>query len=512
MSESRTSKSIKNARVSLIFYFFQLILGFFSRKAFFDYLGSEILGLNTTAANLLGFLNLAELGIGMSVGYFLYQPLHDNDRQRLNEIVSLQGWIYRRVAYFIIIGSFVLFCFFPKIFAKSELSLWYAYSTYLVLLFSSLLGYFVNYKQIVLNADQKGYKVQKYTQGVTILKTIAQIIGITYTPYPYIAWILLEVLGAIITSILLQVILRKEYPWLHTDTSNGRELLKQNREVLKKTGQAFIHTLSYVAATQITPLIMYGYTSLTTVALYGNYLLIIGKISRLVSSVFDSTGAAIGNLVASHEKKRIQRVFWELYDSRLAISTTFLLCMFYLIEPFITIWLGDGYSLGTKFILIYLCIEFINMSSSTVSGFLNAYGLFKDVWAPVVSTSLYIVLSILLGSIWGLNGVVSGVCLSRIFLFVYWKPYFLFTQGFKLSALTYYTKVIKRYALVIILFYITHLFFSYLNISASSWKDWILYAVIVTLISAILTVTMFLICFQGSRDFALRIKQLLYKR
>ena len=56
MNESRTSKSIKNAQASLIYYFIQLLLGFFSRKVFFDYLGSEILGLNTTAANLLGFL------------------------------------------------------------------------------------------------------------------------------------------------------------------------------------------------------------------------------------------------------------------------------------------------------------------------------------------------------------------------------------------------------------------------------------------------------------------------
>ena len=59
MTNSRTSKSIKNAKVALIFYFAQLVLGFFSRKAFFDYLGSEFLGLNTTASNLLGFLNLA---------------------------------------------------------------------------------------------------------------------------------------------------------------------------------------------------------------------------------------------------------------------------------------------------------------------------------------------------------------------------------------------------------------------------------------------------------------------
>ena len=93
MAESRTSKSIKNARVALVYYFAQLILGFFSRKAFFDYLGSEILGLNTTASNLLGFLNLAELGVSASVSFFLYQPLYDGDREKLSKLVSLQGWI-----------------------------------------------------------------------------------------------------------------------------------------------------------------------------------------------------------------------------------------------------------------------------------------------------------------------------------------------------------------------------------------------------------------------------------
>ena len=71
MAESRTTKSLKNAQVSFFYYIVLMILGFWSRKVFFDYLGSEVVGLETTAGNLLGFLNLAELGIGMSVTYFM---------------------------------------------------------------------------------------------------------------------------------------------------------------------------------------------------------------------------------------------------------------------------------------------------------------------------------------------------------------------------------------------------------------------------------------------------------
>ena len=61
-----------------------------------------MLGLNTTAQNLLGFLNLAELGIGGAVAYNLYKPLYNGDRYAINAIVSIQGWLYRRIAFVVL--------------------------------------------------------------------------------------------------------------------------------------------------------------------------------------------------------------------------------------------------------------------------------------------------------------------------------------------------------------------------------------------------------------------------
>lgn len=49
------------------FYIVNLMLSFYSRKIFLDYLGEEILGLNTTATNLLQLLNIAELGISQGI-------------------------------------------------------------------------------------------------------------------------------------------------------------------------------------------------------------------------------------------------------------------------------------------------------------------------------------------------------------------------------------------------------------------------------------------------------------
>lgn len=513
MSESRTQKSLKNAQVALIFYFIQLLLGFFSRKAFFDYLGSEILGLNTTASNLLGFLNLAELGVSAAVGYFLYQPLYDKDYDKLNKLVSLQGWIYRKVAFFIIIASVVLMCFFPMIFSKSPLPIWYAYLTFGVLLFSSLLGYFRNYRQIVLYADQKGYKIQEYVQGSTIIKTIFQILSMTFLPYPFFSWLTLEFIGAIATTIILNQIIRKNYPWLKTKVSEGKKYLKEYPEVLKKTGQAFFHRIGYVILGQSSPLIIYGFTSLTTVALYGNYILIVSKVGSLLGSVFSSTGAAIGNLVASKDKPRIIRVFWELYDSRMCITVIALLCLYHLTNPFITIWLGKEYCLSNTFLILYITLNSISMTRTTVDNYINAYGLFKDVWAPLVEAALNISFSILLGYFLGLNGIIIGILISQFVIISLWKPYFLFKQGIKISAKRYFLPVMYRYTVTIVLFILSYYAFIPLHLDhISTIKDFIINTIIVGLSCLIIGGGIFYLLFSGTKDFVVRLKNIITKK
>ena len=71
----RVHKSILNAKVNLLFYFLTIFLSFFSRKIFLECLGTEFIGLTGTLGNILGYLNLAELGIGSCISFFLYKPL-----------------------------------------------------------------------------------------------------------------------------------------------------------------------------------------------------------------------------------------------------------------------------------------------------------------------------------------------------------------------------------------------------------------------------------------------------
>ena len=428
---SRTGKSVKNSTVALSYYAVNLILSFFSRKIFLDYLGTEILGLTTTAQNLLQFLNLAELGISSAVGFTLYKPIHENNRETINEIITLQGHLYRRIAWMILAGGVILMAFFPLIFKKIHLSLWYAYATFGVLLFGALLGYFYNYRQILLTASQKDYKVQYSYRTVMLVKALFQMGAVAWFRNGFVWWLIFELIFSIIGSVSLHFATIKEFPELKNASEPFKKLRKKYSEVVVKIKQLFFHKLGSFVLTQASPLIIYAYTTLTTVALYGNYVTIITGISMMVGSIFNSMGAGVGNLVAEGNKSNIRKVFGELFSLRFLIVSTLAFCVYMLADAFIKIWIGSEYILPGSTLLI-ICINlFINLHRFTVDAFINAYGLFSDVWSPVIETVINIGCSVWLGYKFGLNGVLSGVMISQILVIMIWKPYYLITRGMK---------------------------------------------------------------------------------
>ncbi len=269
--QSRTSKSLKNIAVALLFLAVNLLLQFFCRDVFLERLGAEVLGLNTTAGNLLQFLNIAELGIGVAVGFSLYKPLFDKDTQRINEIISLQGHMYRRIALIVIAGAVVLGAFFPFIFSKMKLPLWYAYASFGVLLVSALLSYFVNYKEVLLSADQKEYKITYSYKACMMARLIVQYFIIKNCENPYIWWLVLEGGFAVIASIALSAMVRRTYPFLKTGISTSAELKKKYPEIVTKIKQIFFHKISTFVLQQTSPLIIYAFASLTLVTYYTNY-------------------------------------------------------------------------------------------------------------------------------------------------------------------------------------------------------------------------------------------------
>lgn len=504
----RVHKSMLNAEVNLLFYFLSLFLTFFSRKIFLDNLGAEFIGLTGTLNNILGYLNLSELGISACIGYFLFKPIQTKNRKEIQDILSLLGYLYNWIGGIIFAGAFIISLFFPLIFSNAELSLGIIYFAFYSFLGSSLIGYFINYRQILLSADQKNYLVAIYYQSARLVKLCLQI----YLAYNYknlYVWVAVEFLFGIIGCIILNWKINKEYPWLKVDKSQGRLLLKQYPEIITKTKQVFIHKIKDFVLVKSDELFIFLFVSLKMVAYYGNYMIIISKLISMFSAVTGSVGASVGNLVAEGNKERMLKVFWEYTTIQHTIAAILSFSLYALLEPFVAHWLGSEFIMDNRILILLVVYIYITNSRNSVDSFNYAHGMYADVWSAWAELIINVSVTIICGLKWGIIGILLGKIASLIPIVVIWKPYYLFTSGFKEQVAIYWKGVIRNYAISAFSFF-TALFtlrFIPINPYQSIW-DWLLYATMGMIIFLSLNLSATLLFAKGAKDSLLRIKNI----
>ena len=502
MSQSRTQRVLKNARISAGFYLLAIFLAFFSRKIFLECLGADYVGLTGTLSNILGYLNLAELGIGSALVFNLYKPVFDGDEGRIRSMVSFYGWFNRRIGLFIV-GAGVLFSLFlPLMFGDAQVSLPLVFFAFYVILGSSVLGYFVNYRQILLFADQRHYLVDSINQGVGIVKTLTQIY-VTLKTGSYYAWIIIEGVYGVVQCIVLNNRINRVYPWLRCSVRQGAADRHEYRSIMLTTRKVFVHKIKDFFLTQNDQFIVFIFLSLKMVAYYGNYVMIVTRLFGFITHLFSGTEAGVGHLLAQNHKPRIIEVFWELTAVRYFIAGVICFVLYHLMTPFITVWLGEEYVLANGVMILLVVNLFIMISRGTVDDFNSAYGNYGDTWAAWVELGLNVSVTLIGGYFWGLYGILLGKTAGLLTIIVFWKPYYLFSRGFGMAYNEYWRHAGRNLAAVILSWVVGGFVVGCIGIDpCESIGWWIVAAMVYTLlISVVLLGSITLMCKGGNELF-----------
>ncbi|WP_422104548.1 hypothetical protein [Winogradskyella sp.] len=509
---SRVSKSLKNAKVGAFFFVASIFVQFFTRKIFLDALGDEFIGLTSTLRSILGFLNLAELGIGTAIGYALYKPIFDKNQDEINRIIALLGILYKRIGLFILGAGVLVALFFPYFFEDTQFSIGLIYFVFFSFLSSTLLTYFVNYHMTLLEADQKGYVVQVYFQTLNIVRLFIQA-AIAYYLQDFYLWIFMEVVFSIFLSIVLRYKIKQHYPWLIIKANEKADIIKRYPDVIKKTKQLFIHKMGSFVKDGTDNILVYALVSLESVAFFGNYQLIFMKLIGLIKITFSGIGAGVGNLVAENNKSQINKVFWEMMGLQFFIGGFFSLAIYYLISPFIMLWIGDKYILDDMIIYLMIGNFFISVIRSPVQYFQNAYGLFSDVWAPFTEIILNLVVSIIFGKLYGIAGIMLGTFSSLAVIVLLWKPYFVYKRGFEKSIWEYWKGFLLLSVVLIVSSTLIHFIASnYLTVNVSSFLGWSFSAVKISALIIIIYGSLLYLFSVGFRNICLRFKALIFSK
>jgi O-antigen/teichoic acid export membrane protein len=438
-----------NIKVGMLFYVLSLFLAFFSRRVFLDCLGAEFIGLTGMLMNIMSFLSVAELGIGTSIVYFLYKPLQEDNHEKINEVMSMLAYLYRCIG--LIIGGIgvIVSLFFPWWFDNLTVGLPLAYFAFYSFLATSMSGYIFNYKQLLVSANQKQYMVSAYFQTIGIVQSLTQII-LAYYYRNLFLWVIVGLFFTVIGIIVFNYRIRQLYPWLQVSLKEGRKNLRQYPEVLKKTKQVFVLKIKDFILNRSDELLVGAFVSVTQVAFYGNYTMIINKLIYLVNILGDGMSAGVGNLLAEGNEKNTMKVFWEMTATRFFIMGMVIYPLIMYIQPVISCWVGQQYQLDNIIAYLLIFTLFLRLQYATVYLFVGSAGLYGDVWTSWAELIINIVVTLCLAPLYGIIGILLGKIISVFFFNVFWKPYYLFSEGFHKSVWEFWHPMMTYYGLFFI--------------------------------------------------------------
>ncbi|MEG1634596.1 MAG: sugar transporter [Rikenellaceae bacterium] len=504
---SRVKKTIKNAWVAIAMNILLLLLAFISRKVFIDSLGDNITGLNSTLSDILGFLNLAEMGVLAAIAYSLYKPLFENDRTEICNIMSILCYVYRIIGIFILITGVFLSLFLPMIFSGKGVDMPTIYIGYYTFLLVNLLSYFINYKQNILIADQRNWVIVSTLGFTNIVKIILQVIALKYTDVDlvikYSLFLIIELAFGFAYSFIINLRVKKLYPWLRSSFTAGRKLRKEYTSIFHLIKQVFSHKFGNFILTQTDSLVISLISStFTAVTIYTNYILIFSRLTRLCFSAFDNIGAGIGNLIAEGNSKSVYSTYKQLNAIFFLIAGIIVVCGYHLTAPFIRIWLGDGekFIIDNMLFILILANIYISVIRRINELFLNAHGLFSDVWAPWSEAVVNLGISLVLGYKMGVIGVVIGTLISTLLIGVIWKPIFLYRKAFRIRSFKYYASALKFGAITLITIWATNLLISSSFISTpTTYTSWFVNAITITVAVSVMMLLMFYVSDSATR-------------
>lgn len=416
--ERRTTKGIRNLYFSLGSSFLVLFLSFINRSVFVKHLSSEYLGLNGLFSNLLGFLALAELGVGSAINYALYRPLSKNDTDTVKAIMGLYKKFYVAIGTFILIAGLALTPFLSYLIKDVPDNIPYLALYYMLYVLNSAVSYFYTYKRSLIICDQKEYISYTTTTIQRIVTTILQIL-ILVLSNNYTLYLIASIVCTVGENILISSIANRLYPFLKERKKS--EIDKDiQKSIYSNIFALMIHKIGAAVVFSTDNIIISKFVGLHAVGLYSNYTLVVTSINNILGKAFNSITASAGNLIVESNPSHTKDVLYNILFANMWVYGFCSTCLLTLLEPFIGLWLGSDFLLSKDILFVVILNFYITGMRKTIWVFKDAGGIYKqDRIKPIIEALLNVVFSIPLAIKIGVAGVLIGTILSTI-LFPFW--------------------------------------------------------------------------------------------
>ena len=437
----RKQNTYKNIMANIVSMSVVMLLTFVSRYVFLTYLNITYFGLNSLCVDVLSMLSLAELGIGQAMVYALYKPIAEDDYSTIRTYIKLYRLLYRYVALVVLIIGLAVMFFLPQL-VKDEVAMPLVYTVFALYLLNSVISYLLSYKRSILYANQKAYRMVLSDMVFKILAGIGQIVVLVWLQN-LVAYVCVTIVSTILGNLYVNFMVDRNYPLLR-HVSDAVSLDKtRKREIVRNVKALSIHNMANFFVKNTDNIVLSYFLTLGIVGMFSNYMFIIVSTGIVVSRIFDSATASIGNMIVENDTSKTREVFHTVFFANFVVSHIVISMLCVLMQPFITLWVGKQYLLPDTVVYLMVGYLYLQLMRSGIYCFKTASGIFdQDKIYPVIQSVVNLVLSVVLVYWLGVPGVLIAKIITSFCLINWTHAYFTYKYTLKCNMGGYFHRML----------------------------------------------------------------------
>lgn len=426
------------ARNTITNFFLKIItlfISFVSRRIIIMYLGENVLGLGSLYSNVLNLLNLADLGIGVAIQYLLYQPIVDKDTERISGILYVAKRVFTYIGLIILGLGFFLSFFLDLIIKDNTFDDAFIRISFMINVFGVSSSYFFVYKRLFFQANEESHICDKYDSILTVLLSIIKIIVVILTKNYFLYLVL-----TVSTSLFSNFLISYEYDRIY---SNMIQKPDENIDyyyklIFQKVKSIIPDKICGFINSSTDTILLSMFLGLIAVARYNNYYLLTTSAMTVAGILAITMTSSFGKLIKEVSRETVYENFRTYSLLQFFFSSIVSCALLVTLSPIVSIWMGKESMLSDS-IMVVMVIDFYLQSMcyplNTVTG---AAGMFeKEKIIVFFAASTNIIVSIVLGKILGMFGLVVGTIIATLINFVLRTKYIV--EGFFMHrAISYY--------------------------------------------------------------------------
>lgn len=458
---SRVKNVIVNIQYGLLLLILNIGLGFISRTVFLEHLGNDFLGVFSVFTSIFALISFVEFGINQTILTSLYDPVEKKDKSEIAKLLSIMGSLYRYVIYIYISLVILISFFIPFVIKDSSINHGVIFCLFFIMMIDQIIEYRFSYKKIIFFVEQKNYIIARWVQLVNLFKVLIQVFVLIYFN-SVILWISILIFPPLVNAIIIKYFFNKLQSEIIIDRNmNIKNIFNSNPAIKIKIKQLNIHRISGLINTNMTNIYYMIFSSVSAVALVGNYNILFSSVNSILSVINISISPSVGNVIAQNDKDKIRNIFWVLIKLRAVISCFCGVCFILFTNEFISLWIGHEYILS-QWVLFFLVLNLtLGLLRATIDDYILGYSLFSDIYSPVFEVIINIFVSILFGFVWGVEGIILASVITNFCIGFVWKPYFLCIKKLLIPINNYFFKMVKILLVIVAVFILSFCFHDY---------------------------------------------------